>query len=134
MITLDYKLPAHEAQERSYKESIVTTVAEQTEFLLASIGARITAAAIGLADARPLKAWAHGEASPKESAVEDRLRILFRVTYAISAVYGAATAAAFLRSSSPGLADEAPLVMLRERSPGEVEGPLLATARAFLEG
>jgi len=28
MITLDYKLPAHEAQERSYKESIVTTVAE----------------------------------------------------------------------------------------------------------
>ena len=134
MIALDEKMPAQEAQERAYKVSLTSSVTEQSQFLLESIGPRITAAAIGLADARPLQAWSKGQASPKEGAVEDRLRILFRLTYAISAVYGANTAAAFLRSSSPALDDEAPLVLLREYPPAESEGPLLATARAFLEG
>jgi hypothetical protein len=60
---------------------------------------------------------------------------LFRIVHAIVGVYGqASVAAGFLRSANPQLDDEAPLIVLADGDPIEVQKPLLAALRAFLEG
>ena len=128
------KLPADEAEEAAYKASLHADVTEQTEFLLSHVGSRLTAAALGLKDARPLRSWLTGESGPKSAAVAERLRILFRVAYAITGVYGGRTASAFIRSANPQLDNESPLVLLRADDPASVEGKLLSATRAFVEG
>lgn len=126
---------AVQAEEDAFKSSLRTSVQEQTNFLLEHVGPRVTAAALGLADARPLNAWRTGDVGgPKSASVVERLRILYRIVHAIESVYGAATASAFLRSSNPQLDDSSPILLLRNGQPDEVEPPLLAATRAFLEG
>lgn len=121
-------------EDHAYKESLTTSPAGAVGFLLGVLGAQVTAAALGLADARPLYRWRTGEVAPKERAIEDRLRILHRVTRMVHDAYGPRVASAFLRSSNPQLDDEAPLVVLADGDPRQVEGRLVGAARAFLEG
>lgn len=121
-------------EEQAYKESLTASPAGAVEFLLGVLGARVTAAALGLADARPLYRWRQGEVLPKEQAVEDRLRILHRVTHMVNEAYGPRVASAFLRSSNPQLDDQAPLVVLADSEPQLVAARLVGAARAFLEG
>jgi hypothetical protein len=121
-------------EDQAYKESLTTSPAGAVEFLLGVLGAQVTAAALGLADARPLYRWRTGEVLPKERVIEDRLRILHRVTRMVSEAYGPRVASAFWRSSNPQLDDEAPLVILADGDPREVQARLVGAARAFLEG
>lgn len=127
-----------EAEERAYKLSLQADPAVMTRFLLESVGPRVTAACLGMADARQLRRWGSGLNQPRQSVLEDRLRVLFRVTHEITAVYGAATAAAFLRSANPQLDDNAPLLVLRtdgdDDTVRESLRQVIAAARAFLEG
>jgi hypothetical protein len=120
-------------EERAFKASLTLDAAAQTQFLLDSVGARVTAAAVGLADARPLYRWRDG-GQQKEHLPADRLRVLFRIGYEIHHAYGPRVLSAFLRSSNPQLGDRAPLAVLADNNPAEVEGELLAATRAFLEG
>ena len=62
------------------------------------------------------------------------LTVLFRVAYAVCLLYGAATAALFLRSANPQLDDQAPLVLLRQSDVEVVQERLAAATRSFLEG
>lgn len=121
-------------EDQAYKESLTTSPAGAVEFLLRVLGAQVTAAALGLADARPLYRWRTGDVLPKERVIEDRLRILHRVTRMVTEAYGPRVASAFLRSSNPQLDDEAPLVILADGDPREVQARLVGAARAFLEG
>lgn len=102
-----------------------------TCYLLGTIGQRRTTAAVGLKDARTVKAWAAGTAQVREAAVEVRLRALYRAVWMITEAYAAATAAAWLESTSPYLGDRSPLVVLAQ---SEDETAFLAAARALLEG
>jgi hypothetical protein len=121
-----------ELEEGAYKESLVASVAEMTSLMLEVVGARDTAAGLGLADARPLYRWRAGDGEPKARAVEDRLRALYRSVRMLGDGYGQATARVFLRSPHPELGDRAPLRVLAEDDDGVVE--VLVAARAFLEG
>lgn len=121
-------------EERAYKAALTTSIPELVRYVTDQVGARIAAAALGLADARPLRGWANGQTQPKEQAVEDRLRTLYRVVRAITETYGGAAAAAFLRGSNPQLNDEAPLVLLAERPPAEGTRLVAGALRAFLGG
>ena len=123
-----------EVWEKAYKQALTTAPFEQAEYLLRTIGPRVAAASLGLADARQLKAWASGEVRPREHAVVGRLSLLYRIAYAISETEGGNVAALFLRSSNPQLDDDVPLIVLRRSDPDEVQGRLLAATRAFLEG
>lgn len=142
METLNVRFGAatpQDAEEAAYKESTRQAPAALTRYLLETIGPRVTAASLGLADARQLRRWSTDEAHPRQQVREDRLRVLFRVVHEISAVFGPATAATFMRSSNPQLDDSAPLLVLRAggADPDEAyEGQrkVLAAARAFLEG
>jgi hypothetical protein len=123
-----------DAWERAYKEAMTTTAASKAEWLLANLGPRITAAALGLADARQPRRWRDEYITPREEAVGTRLTVLFQIAYAISLVYGPATAALFVRSANPQLDDQAPLVVLRETDPEAAQALLAAATRSFLEG
>ena len=123
-----------EVWEKAYKQALTTGPSEQAEYLLRTIGPRVAAASLGLADARQVKAWARAETAPREHAVSGRLSLLYRIAYAIAETEGGNVASLFLRSSNPQLDDEVPLMLLREGDPEKVQGRLLAAARAFLEG
>ena len=123
------------AWEGAHKAAVREPAQVKAVLLLETVGPRITAAALGLADARQVKRWAaDGTVEPREHAVAVRLDALFWIVRAISAVYTPAVAARFLRSANPQLDDEAPLVALREADDERSVNRVLAATRAFLEG
>ena len=112
------------------------TFTEQVEYLLTTVGPRITAAGAGLGDARQLAAWRRGE-EPREDVKRDRVAAMAEITTAITALYPGAVAASFLRSSQPALDDRSPVMMLREaveQAMPEVMGEVRGAVRAFLAG
>lgn len=74
----------------------------------------MTAAALDLADARPLYRWRDG-IEPKEPAA-DRLRLLFRIGYEVERAYGPRVLSAFLRSKNR---PSAPIAGLSPKVTGE---------------
>lgn len=122
-----------EADQAAFVASLQTNVPEKVDFLLNAVGPRYTAAAIGLNDARPLRRWSEGS-NIKETAVKERLALLFRLVYAITALYDQDTAGLFLHSAHPKLGDQAPLMVLRNGEAQDVQPELLAAARALLYG
>lgn len=128
------QMPVEDVMEISYKDSVTTTDGAKARYLLETLGPRITAVGVGLRDARQAKAWAEFESVPRGDN-EDRLRILFRVADAISKVYGARTAAAFVRGANPGLDDESVLSILSSQKPtAQLEKRLMGVVRDFLAG
>jgi hypothetical protein len=123
-----------DAWEAAYKDSLVLSACEQTAYLLDTVGARFTTAAVGLHDARTVRRWRDEQIEPREHDVAGRLRVLYRLTRSVADVYSPAVATAFLRSANPQLEDTSPLMLLRDGDPDDVQKPLLAAARAFLEG
>lgn len=130
--THDYER-AVRLQEIAYKDSARSDAREIAGFLLEHVGQRITAAATGVADARPVRSWRDGTATPHEEH-DWKLRVLYRVVRPIFEIYGAQTARVFLRSSNPQLGDESPLLWIADKSQKEAEPAVLAATRAFLEG
>lgn len=119
--------------ERAAKQAVVTGTANQARFLLDTVGARVTTAAVGLKDARTVRGWADGR-GVKQPLVEDRLHHLFLLVWALSEVYSPAVATSFLRGANPMLGDRSPLVVLATGEP-EQDGPaLVAAARSIIEG
>ncbi len=129
-------LSASEAIVQANKASITEPLPSKVVYLLKTVGPRISAAALGLSDARMLTKWAEGD-RPRRADMEHRVEILFEMAYAVAAVYTGAAAASFLRSSQPALDDASPLMLLREAGDEQlpqVQTQLRAATRAFLEG
>jgi hypothetical protein len=122
-----------QVEQDAYAVAMKMAPSDIATYLISTIGQRRAAAAVGLKDARPLKSWAEGGAV-KEEAMARRLRVLFRITYAIERAYSAATAAAFLESTSPYLSDRSPLAVLATEGVSEAETAVVMAARALLEG
>jgi hypothetical protein len=133
-ILLQNPMSADEAWKRAYKASVTTTAAEQARWLLEHLGPRFAAAGVGVTDARTIRRWRDEGVEPRDHAEAGRLRLLYRIGQAISLVYGERVAASFLRSANPQLDDEAPLMVLADGDPDEVQKTVLAALRAFLEG
>lgn len=119
---------AAKARKRSFTE--------QVEFLLTTVGPRITAAGAGLRDARQLPAWRRGEV-PREDVKLERVAGMTEVTAAVMSDYDASVAASFLRGSQPALDDACPMLMIREASLEDlpqVMSEVRGAVRAFLRG
>lgn len=123
------------AWDEAHKAAVRESAQVKAAILLETVGPRITAAALGLADARQVKRWAaDATVEPREHAVGLRLDALFWIVRAVTTVYAPAVAARFLRSANPQLHDEAPLVALRNADDEPAVNRVLAATRAFLEG
>lgn len=129
------RLTADDSWEQAYKAALTTPLWQQAGELLATVGPRFTAAAIGVRDARTVRRWRDEQADPRDHIEAARLRLLYRMVRAIDGVYGGGSVAAgFLRSANPQLDDVAPLVLLSGGDPDVTQAPLLAATRALLEG
>jgi hypothetical protein len=113
---------------------MTTSTQAKAAYLLNTIGPRIAAASLGLADARQVKHWTKEGDEPREHLVAERLDALFWIVRAIDAVYSGAVAARFLRSANPQLAEDAPLKVLCAATDGNDIRRALTATRAFLEG
>ncbi len=120
----------------AHQESMKLSVPEKAGFLLSSVGPRIAAASLGLADARQVKRWAASEETiePREYLVAERLDALYWIVRAVTEIYSTAVAARFIRSSNPQLHDAAPLVALADAGDERAISRVVAATRAFLEG
>lgn len=119
----------------AHKASVTESVRVKAAYLLETVGPRIAAAALGLADARQMKRWAlEEELEPREHDVAARLDALYWVVRAIAGCYSPAVAARFLRSANPQLDDDAPLVALASAEDPEGIRRVIVSTRAFLEG
>lgn len=125
-----------EAMTGAWKQAQIDSLAQQVTRLLDSIGPRLTAAAVGLRDARMLLTWQAGE-SPRKPDTVHRAQVLAEVVYAVTSVYPGTVAASFLRSSQPALDGHSPLLLVRDTPADELpalQHRLRAAVRAFLEG
>ncbi len=120
------------AQQDAYTTALHARQGDMVKYLIDKIGQRRTAAALGLQDARPLRGWADGGAI-KGYEVSKKLRVLYRITYAIENAFDADVAAAFLESTSPYLEDRSPIAVLATESIVDAESQLVAAQKAFLE-
>lgn len=120
--------------DKAHKNSIRLSTASKVTYLVETLGPRVTAAALGLSDARPLKRWSSGDLDgPRSEVVEDRLRILYQVVSAVAEAYGPAAASGFIRGANPQLNDDAILMLLRNDDVLEHERRIIAATRSFLD-
>lgn len=118
--------------EQACKEAVRVSTQEQASYLLDTIGARMTTAAVGLKDTRAVRGWAGGTLI-KQPDVARRLQELFQVVRALDEAYSPAVAMAFLRGTNPQLGDRSPLVVLATDDPDTAGSALLAAARFIIE-
>lgn len=119
--------------EHAFSASTNASDQERSRVVLEILGPRIAAAAMGLTDAQELASWAHGESQPVGEDAE-RLRVLMRIVVAVERVFGANTAAGFVRGANPGLDDDSIVQVLATSSPTDVERRLVGVTRDFLDG
>lgn len=116
------------AEASAYTEALRLSVPKIAGYVLDSVGQKIAAVAVGLRDARPIRAWQDGGEIREDN--EARLRLLYRVTRTIATIYDDSTARAFLRSSSPYLDDSSPVLAIA----ADREPEVLEALRTFLDG
>jgi len=115
----------------AHKRSVREPASEQARAVAADLGGRLAAACLGLKDTRTLGSWARGGPIKGRDA-EHRLQVLFHVTTAVATAFTPAVAAAFWRGSNPLLDGRAPMLVLADQAPEDVELPLLQAAEALL--
>jgi len=120
-----------EVLAEAHKRSVREPAPEQARAVLADLGGRLAAACLGLKDTRTLGSWARGGPIKGHDA-EHRLQVLFHVTTAVAAAFTPAVAAAFWRGSNPLLEGRAPMLVLADEAPQDVELALLQAAEALL--
>jgi hypothetical protein len=102
--------------------------AELAEELVAMLGARLTAYAVGVQDPRTVSYWARGLRAPS-SSLRERLRALFNVVRLLQTSETEQAVRAWLLEAQPDLAGRAPIELLRE---GDFKSVLVG-ARTFVE-
>jgi len=107
------------------------------EYLLVTIGPRLTAVGAGLRDARQLLVWQRGD-KPRQLMSDPRLRVIAEFALAVMARHESEVAANFLRSSQPTLDDDSPLLLIAGANSEEeltvVQKRVRAAVRAFIAG
>lgn len=117
---------------QAYHDSCELKAPTLANYVVERLGVQMSAAGVGLADGRPVRSWQADDSQPRPDTL-DRLRLLYRVTYVVDAVYGAATARAFLRSASPYLGNRAPLEVIADDEFTAAQQAVLGAVRGFLE-
>jgi hypothetical protein len=120
-----------EVLTEAHKRSVRQPADEQAHSVVVDLGGRLAAACLGLKDTRTIGSWARGGPIKGQDA-EHRLQVLYRVTTAVALAYTPAVAAAFWRGTNPVLGGRAPMLVLADGDPADVEPDLLRAAEALL--
>ena len=129
--TLDRPAPAAQtsdldaADRAAHRASITRPIAEVASDLQSTLGQRLAAVIVGVADAKAVGRWARKERAP-HSDTETRLRAALRVVLLLRERYAPETVRAWFGGMNPLLNDRAPALVL-DANPEEV----LEAAREF---
>ena len=117
------QLNAMEAHENAISLPIRKVVRQLTELLGASTVAMIG----GVGETRAVQEWMAARYPQRPNV----LRFALQIATMIAAGSDRELAQAWFHGSNPRLDDGAPALLLRDRPLADVQGPLLAAARAF---
>jgi hypothetical protein len=112
-----------EAHDHAMSLSIGDVVRELTDLL----GATTVAVIGGVQETRAVQQWMNGR-EPQRPHV---LRFTLQIAAMIATPSDREMVRAWFHGSNPRLGDEIPMFLLRDKPLTEVQGPLLAAARAF---
>lgn len=115
---------------RAYEASIRSDVAELVGKLRALLGAKLVAYLGSVSETRAVRQWADGERKPPAEVIR-RLRLAYQVAGLLAERDEPRVIQAWFQGMNPQLEDWSPARLIREKSPDDVGGRVLAAARAF---
>lgn len=114
----------------AYERSIRAPFAEIAGELRAILGTRLVAFLGEVKAGRTVADWAQGKHTPGE-AVEERLRLAYRIAATIAEAEGPEVARLWMSGANPHLNEVSPARALREGDPQETSAELIGLARSF---
>jgi hypothetical protein len=114
------------AHEYAMSSPIRVVVRELDE----ALGSTMVAAIGGVSETRAVKRWM----TDREPQRPHVLRFALQLSWIICGKSDRHTARAWFQGVNPHLNDGVPLLLLRQRELAEIQGPLMAAARAFQNG
>lgn len=112
---------------RAHEHAITSSIQAVVRELVETLGATLVAALGGVSETRAVKQWMTGR-DPQRPNV---LRFALQLCWIVGEKEGAQTVRAWFQALNPQVNDAVPLLLLRERPLIEIQGPLMAAARAF---
>ena len=122
----------HSADERpvevrAHENAISKPIRDVVRELDESLGTTMVAAIGGVSETRAVKRWM----TDREPQRPHVLRFALQLAWIICEKSDRHAARAWFQGVNPHLNDGVPLLLLRQRQLSEVQGPLMAAARAF---
>ena len=111
----------------SHENAMALPIAIVVEELVALLGATTVAVIGGVKETRAVQEWLT-ERAPQRPHV---LRFALQLATMIAGPLDSEMARAWFHGSNPYLDDQVPMLMLRNQPLVEIQGPLVAAARAF---
>ncbi|HET9392477.1 MAG TPA: hypothetical protein VFO29_02970 [Candidatus Rubrimentiphilum sp.] len=117
----------HPVEFRAHEHAMSSNIRDVVRELEKALGATMVAAIGGVSEARAVKQWM----TDREPQRPHVLRFALQLAWIICEKSDRHTARAWFQGVNPHLNDAVPLLLLRQRPLYEVQGPLMAAARAF---
>lgn len=112
---------------RAHEYAISSDIREVVKQLVDMLGATMVAAIGGVSETRAVKQWM----TDREPQRPHVLRFALQLGWVICEKGDRNMARAWFQALNPHLNDSVPLLLLRERPLADIQGPVMAAARAF---
>jgi hypothetical protein len=116
---------------QAYERSVRADLPELVGELRSVLGSKLVAYIAGVNETRAVQQWSEPGGRRPSNAVEQRLKIAFRVAELIAASDGDRVAQSWFQGLNPRLDDVSPARALREGDLDEVGPKILDAARTF---
>ena len=123
----DSELPPVLEDVASHNHAMSIDIREVVEQLVDLLGLTTVAAIGGVAETRAVQQWMAG----REPQRPNVLRFALQIAMMIATVEDRGVARAWFQGSNPQLGDRVPLMLLRNEPLEEIQGQIMAAARAF---
>jgi hypothetical protein len=112
---------------KAHEHAMEIPIEDVVRELVSMLGATTVAVIGGVKETRAVTQWLNGRA-PQRPHV---LRFSLQLASMIASLASSEIARAWFHGSNPQLGDAVPMLMLREGTLSEIQGPLLTAARSF---
>ena len=111
----------------SHEEAMSLSTKEVVARLIDILGLSLVATLTGVSETRAVQQWTRG----REPQRPQLLRFALQLALMITAAKDGTVARAWFQGSNPHLNDQSPAEMMRTMKLSEIQGSLIAAARAF---
>jgi hypothetical protein len=112
---------------QAHELAMASNIRDVVRGLVDALGATMVAAIGGVSETRAVKQWM----TDRDPQRPNTLRFALQLAWIIAEKSDREAARAWFQGVNPHLNDAVPLLLLRERSLLDIQGPLMSAARAF---